>query len=803
MDFIKNITVNTKKLVLSSEASIYKTEQFIKSTRKLNGIDTFISKIAESVILNLKDFSSVSDSIKVITFDNAYTIFFTFGKNINSGVCKKSDLVFYKFISREKVERSNDRQLVNWLSRNESFIASFSAIKNDFVDVDFLKLYSIVNDDKVNFPLLNKEQRLIVESEDRNMLVQGVAGSGKTNVCIDKIIYSACRNYYGKTLYTTFSRGLIVDTKNKVETFKENLRKFVIEYQNGNIVFVDKNHKKAIENKLGIYFNSDDDEDILRKINSIIDYLTNKTDYFLIEDMYAQKISREYKYANENVFIHSYIGDLKNYKLAGTLEKIKYISIEIIYKEIYGMIFGKNENIKTDIMTREEYIEARQGSFTKTECDIIYTLATDYLKFLNKNGYIDNNIASKKIIPLIKDYEYSIAVIDEVQDFTQINLTLMKKLSMKMFCVGDALQMINPSYFSFPFLKRLMYGDEQTIVSELKHNYRNSASIERIIEELGKLNIKQFGTHSFVLNGVCVENGLPTETIYVTDPLFTKKLSDYNFGDITLICGTAAKKQELREKYKHMEILTVSEAKGLERNTVILVDILSDNKDKWDYLKNLSVNRKTADENSVYRYYFNLFYVGVSRAQQYLFVSEDSTIDLFKDLFNKTFSNLTGTDALNVLISIAEQIETDDDELLDRIQQFISLEQYDNARFTADKLSDDILRTNSLNRIDINENFVHLGKYREAGIEFWKKGMLDDARKMFRVSNDEALIELMDNVTNNGNNALSIDIVKFYPLVMDNPMVANIIIDTIKNDMNSFLNTQKEINTKIKKRIKA
>ena len=81
--------------------------------------------------------------------------------------------------------------------------------------------------------------------------------------------------------------------------------------------------------------------------------------------------------------------------------------------------------------------------------------------------------------------------------------------------------------------------------------------------------------------------------------------------------------------------------------------------------------------------------------------------------------------------------------------------------------------------------------------------MLDDARKMFRVSNDEALIELMDNVTNNGNNALSVDIVKFYPLVMDHPVVADIIIETIQNDMKSFLTTQKEINSKIKKRIKA
>lgn len=37
-----------------------------------------------------------------------------------------------------------------------------------------------------------------------------------------------------------------------------------------------------------------------------------------------------------------------------------------------------------------------------------------------------------------------------------------------MFCVGDALQMINPSYFSFAYLKKLMYDEDLTSVAETK-----------------------------------------------------------------------------------------------------------------------------------------------------------------------------------------------------------------------------------------------------------------------------------------------------------------------------------------------
>ena len=57
----------------------------------------------------------------------------------------------------------------------------------------------------------------------RLTLFAGHYGSGKTNICIDKIIFTACRNYSGKTLYTTFSRGLLIDTKLKVEEILENV----------------------------------------------------------------------------------------------------------------------------------------------------------------------------------------------------------------------------------------------------------------------------------------------------------------------------------------------------------------------------------------------------------------------------------------------------------------------------------------------------------------------------------------------------------------------------------------------------
>ena len=97
-----------------------------------------------------------------------------------------------------------------------------------------------------------------------------------------------------------------------------------------------------------------------------------------------------------------------------------------------------------------------------------------------------------------------------------MNLCLVKKLARKLFCVGDALQMINPSYFNFGYLKSLMYGDV-TGVEELTHNYRSTQKIESIAEKLGEMNIGRFGTHSFVLKGKSVASPLDSSAVFVKD----------------------------------------------------------------------------------------------------------------------------------------------------------------------------------------------------------------------------------------------------------------------------------------------
>jgi len=789
-----NISIDPNKLVLSDTSRIFKSEDFLKQVKGLNGVDRFLAKLSDGILLALeKKQIDLSSCYIIDTLDGLNSFFFKFGKSIKVQNLFDCDIILYKFITRDKI-KNEDKRFIRYIQR-----ASIDVSIRQIQDEDFYakKLYIISNADKVNFPLLSKDQEKIVKEEKDNVIVQGVAGSGKTNICIDKIVYAAARRYRGKLLYSTYSHSLLEDTKSKVALFNSNIKEFIELLSNNAITFLGKNKKVAIENRLGIWLDVNSDIDIIKSLKDMSAFLENNVDYMLIEDIYNRLKGTNTEFDNENKFINMYLKNIKNYNLKANIDKIKHISGEIIYKEIYGLIEGYlNENY--DIVSKDEYISMRKDSFTSQEATIIYMIAIDYVKHKNQNGIIDNNIASRYILKNNNFEKYSLVILDEVQDFTQINLAMFKAITYRMFAVGDALQMINPAYFSFAYLKRLMFDRDYVNVSELRNNYRNSKKIEKIIDNLSELNIEQFGTHNFVIKGQSVDEDYLAKTIYLNDGNFAKALENKAYSDVTIVVNSQKKKQELRSLIPKQEILTISEIKGLERPFVVLYDVLSDNADKWDTLNRTIISKKKAEENSVYRYYFNLFYVGLTRAKQNLFVVERKQIALFSNFFKENFDVLNQHVAFELLDSIASKMDLNREEILERINEFIKLEQYDNARFLIEKLDKDDAASQST-KINIFEKYVRRGENRQAGVELWKAGLLSEAKEQFRISNDEKLIDLIDACETSGSN-LEYDIIEFYEDVKDNDVARELILNTLHEDVEQLLNRQKEILNSIKRR---
>lgn len=827
------LSVNGTKKYLSSETKIFKTERFLFATKKISGIDGFVLEMAEEIQTILpelenrcKNFSTSSDEntlhecFKVETIDKQFSFLFVTGfmlQELSEIEISKNDIVFFEDVSNHENLRSNDQRVVSFLRQSKVFSVTVEKIAYEVSFDLFKKLYHLTVSQFTSLPLLSKRQREIVETENKNILVQGVAGSGKTNICISKIMFASGRNYSGKILYTTFSRGLLVDTKNKIELIKNDIKDFIEEYESSKIVFLDKNHKKAIENRLGISFDGDDSSNILPKMKQVVEFLETHVDYLLLGDLYEKVTGKSADIADEKFFTENFLFSMNNHQLKSKFEKLKNISPQIVYKEIYGMIFGtltqneiqqktslisNTDKFKTDadaMLSFEDYVNRRQNSFSRAECEVIYGLAKEYAKFKKNSGKIDNNEISRILLSGENLPRYSLSILDEVQDFTQINLKLFESISLKILAVGDALQMINPSYFNFSFLKNLMYREDITEVSELENNYRNNKKIAELLGELGEINTKEFGTHNFVTLAKSVDQISESTAVFTNGKDFLNSLKSQKFENFTIIAPDDIQKQFLRKSFPRQEVLTVSEIKGLERDTVLLFNILSTNKQKWQDMQRAQISHKQADENSVYRFYFNLFYVGLSRAKHNVFVYEDEDTHIFKNFFAQGFENLDGKKAYEKFSEIISRIEIDDDEILARVDEFIKLGQFDNARFYSGKFDDAVLGEKMNAKIDAFEQFVFKGKNREAGIKLWKAGLIQDAKIQFEISGDKSLIEFIDKLESKNVQGLDVSVVKYYSDFEDNSDAKELIVDVLKQDLENMKNLHEDTKNKLKK----
>ena len=140
---------------------------------------------------------------------------------------------------------------------------------------------------------------------------------------------------------------------------------------------------------------------------------------------------------------------------------------------------------------------------------------------------------------------------------------------------------------------------------------------------------------------------------------------------------------------------------------------------------------------------------------------------------------------------------------MERIEQFLKLNQFENAGWTANKIKDDVVRLKELTKIDIYEKYIALGKHRDAGIKFWENNMLSEAREQFSLFNDDGLIELLDACSNSeGGGALGVEIVDYYVDVGNNDIAKNVILETIKKDKENIKQMIENTKQNFKKAVK-
>lgn len=316
-----------------------------------------------------------------------------------------------------------------------------------------------------------------------------------------------------------------------------------------------------------------------------------------------------------------------------------------VYEEIRGVLTGTST--LQPYLSREQYLNLgiKQSIFLDSEREQVYSFFERYLEWLKKENLFDPNILAYEYRALsIKNYDY--AILDEVQDFTMIQIELIRsclKNPMNFVMSGDANQVVHPNFFSWAKIRSYLYegpkSNEKEAIHVLRANYRSARKVTEIANKILILKNLRFGS-------------IDKESTILVEPIQKKE------GDVRLIKGDSKSIEDLNKRIRRSTkccvvvlrdedkamasrffdtplIFSVHEAKGLEYESVILFDIVDGASKEYqsvvgdlgaeDLLSEMTFNRakdKSDKAAEVYKFFINSLYVAMTRAVERVYVIE-------------------------------------------------------------------------------------------------------------------------------------------------------------------------------------
>ncbi len=461
---------------------------------------------------------------------------------------------------------------------------------------------------------IQQEQNVVIrDDKTNNLIVQGIAGSGKTSVALHRIAYllykleylnsnnilifspnNIFKEYIGNvlpelgednTLITTFHEFASTYIKEyyRVEPYSEFLaRYYKNEYQNNDlikyklsdeIVSVLENYAKTITNLTRFINDITYKEQIIDKeeLNDLLHHRYDKFNLFDRFDYIAEKINNRY-----------YNGK-KQDKVRIKSLLLKNINTTINMKDIYKSFFDSQEflNNYKGYFNRSENIKNLNKKVLNYEDSTLFI----YLKFLFSN--IPYRVSTKLV------------VIDEAQDYTLLQYKIIKLLfrNTDFTILGDVNQTINPfyKYDNLNTLEDVFDGESKYV--ELNKTYRSSPEIIEYSNKI--LGLKHF-------SAVRRNNNIPVKIYDKVDyKLLIDKINDLKskYNSVALITKSIEEAQIIYDNIKstisdinivdtdkfnkNFLIIPAYASKGLEFDSVIIIN----NFDKDKYLYYVATTR--------------------------------------------------------------------------------------------------------------------------------------------------------------------------------------------------------------------
>lgn len=480
------------------------------------------------------------------------------------------------------------------------------------------KMKNIVN-------TIQQEQNEIIRNiSNKNLIVQGIAGSGKTSVALHRIAFLL---YKIKNLK---SSNVLIFSPNKIfSEYISNVLPELGEENTSETTFSDfaSHYIKEFKNVESFsdfiekyYTNKRDDEELIRfklsnkmikvienyvqEIDKNIKIIDNiETKFSLIEKEYLNYLLKD-RYNKMPIFERiDYMAEHLCNKLGLTskkdrisiTKKIKEVlSIKPDYKKLYKDLFISD----SFIASFNKHINLKLNSKV---IDYDDALCFIYLKGL-LNGFPYSN--------LIKQ-----VVIDEAQDYNEMQYIILTKIFKRasFTLLGDVNQTINPyqKYDSLEVLKNILDGNTKYV--ELSKTYRSSKEIIEFTNKI--LNLKH-------VSAIRKEESVPVikrdDDKYLKNDINYLKNKYKSLAIITKDMLDAINLYDLlKDDYKDISLVTNNSSK-FNRNLIIIPSYLSKG------LEFDSVISYTSKNNLYTKKEKYLYYVVLTRCQHELIVYNNS-----------------------------------------------------------------------------------------------------------------------------------------------------------------------------------
>ena len=332
-----------------------------------------------------------------------------------------------------------------------------------------------------------------------------------------------------------------------------------------------------------------------------------------------------------------------------------------LFEEFNGVISGNNPD--APYLSEQQYLKLgiKQSIFCAEARQAVYQLFKRYLAYLDKHSLYDINLLSFEYLKATTP-KYDYIIVDEVQDFTPVQLRLILRnlrKPMNFLLCGDANQIVHPNFFSWAKIKTLFYQgelvDANRMTRLLNHNYRNAKNITTLSNQLLKIKSARLGSvdkeSSYLVESVSPLAGqvmLMNRDDKHTQELNRKSSQSTHFAIIVLRDDM---KQVAKQYFDSPLVFSVHEAKGLEYENIILFDFLSceekayrelcdgiDSSSLSDQLTYSRAKDKSDRSLEIYKFYINALYVAVTRAIRNVYWVESNNKQAILKLLPITFA---------------------------------------------------------------------------------------------------------------------------------------------------------------------